>query len=175
MSKLDLRSFQQEIAERLAAARRATGEAPRLAFESAGRRFVLPLAEVAEVAPVGTLRALPGAQPWFLGVTNVRGSVIGLTHLGALLTHQAPEIVSSARILVLGGIYSRLRAGLLVDNVTGLRAVKSFEADAEQIVWASQRAIDAQGQSWSALSLDLFIQHTQFLTVEAAHATATRN
>jgi hypothetical protein len=49
MSKLDLRSFQKELSERLAAVRRAGGEAPRLTFSVADVSYALPLSEVTEV------------------------------------------------------------------------------------------------------------------------------
>ena len=89
MSKLDLRSFQQEISERLAAAKKSGGEVPRLCFNAGSGRYALPLAEITEVAPLAAVRKIPGTAPWFLGLTNVRGAVIALTHLGAVVGFDA--------------------------------------------------------------------------------------
>ncbi len=160
MSKLDLRSFQQEISERLAVARRSGGEPPRLAFISAGQRYALPLVEISEVAPLGDVRSVPGGQPWFLGLTNIRGSVLALSHLGALLHAAAPARTQASRVLVLGGEFSRLRAGLLVDSVLGLRTFTKAADDA-----ASTTGLDEQGNAWGLLHISTLLTTTHFLEV----------
>jgi twitching motility protein PilI len=165
MSKLDLRSFQQEISERLAAARRTGSEAPRLCFIAGAHRFALPLADISEVAPVGSVRNVPGTAPWFMGVTNVRGAVIALTHIGALLDRCEAATDMNSRVLVLGGIYARLRAGFLVNQIIGLRAIKKTTPLATAQVWGSQTATDAQDQEWTLLDLNALFQSTPFLEV----------
>ena len=165
MSKLDLRTFQKELSERLAAVRRSGGEAPRLSFTVAGNAYALPLAEVTEVAPLGTVRNVPGSQPWFLGLTNVRGSVVGLSHLGALLHGAAVTTSNASRVLVLGGIYTKLRAAFLVDSVTGLRTISAIAPAAQALTWASDVGTDQNGDQWNLLQITPVLQSTAFLSV----------
>lgn len=165
MSKLDLRSFQKELSERLAAVRRSGGEAPRLTFTVAGVGYAIPLSEVTEVAPVGAVRAVPGAQSWFLGLTNVRGSVVGLSHLGALLYGAAAATTGASRVLVLGGAYTKLRAALLVDSVTGLRTISSIAPAANPLVWASDTGVDQNGDHWNLIQITAVLQSTPFLSI----------
>jgi twitching motility protein PilI len=172
VSKLDLRSFQQEISERLAAARRAGSEPPRLGFTAGGTRYALPLADIAEVAPLVDVKRVPGSEPWFLGVTNIRGSVLALTHLGALLHRAAPGASAASRVLVLGGQFARLRCGVLVDSVAGLRTIASTEPLAVPGVAATLSGIDTQDGTWTLLDVTRLMSSTQFFDV-SAHQTPT--
>jgi twitching motility protein PilI len=164
MSKLDLRSFQKELSERLAAVRRTGGESPRLTFSAGGASYALPLTEVTEVAPMGSVRAVPGAQAWYMGLSNVRGAVIGLTHLGALLHNGPVQANSNSRILVLGGPFAKLRAGFLVDSVTGLRTISTAETT-NKLPWADQEGRDQNGALWSLLNIHGLLQSTAFLSI----------
>ncbi len=165
MSKLDLRSFQQEISERLAAARKSGGDAPRLGFTAGDQRYALPLTEVSEVAPLTEIRTVPGTQPWFLGMTNVRGSVIALTHLGALLHKTTTARTANSRVLVLGGDYARLRCGLLVDSVAGLRVITNTSEQRADHAWATNVGADATGAQWILMNLGLIARSTGFLSI----------
>jgi twitching motility protein PilI len=165
MSKLDLRSFQKELSERLAAVRRSGGEAPRLTFTVADVSYALPLSEVTEVAPLGTVRNVPGSQPWFLGLTNVRGAVVGLSHLGALLHGASVRTSNASRVLVLGGAYSKLRAAFLVDSVTGLRTIAATKAATHGYPWAAEAGTDQNGEDWNLLQIAPVLQSTSFLSV----------
>lgn len=49
-----------------------------LVFEVAGSEFALDLAEVEEVVPAGQVTPIPDAPPFFLGLTAVRGKVMGV-------------------------------------------------------------------------------------------------
>jgi twitching motility protein PilI len=171
VSKLDLRSFQQEIAERLAAARRTGGEAPRLAFFSAGQRLAMPLIEISEVSPLGAVRAVPGSEPWFLGLTNIRGSVLAVSHLGALTAGVAPSLSVNSRVLVLGGEFARLRCGLVVDSVVGLRAIQSIQASSSPSVLSDRVGSDAESGQWNLLDTKRLILQTKFFDVATSHAT----
>lgn len=165
MSKLDLRSFQKELSERLAAVRRSGGEAPRLTFTVADVSYALPLSEVTEVAPLSIVRNVPGSQPWFLGLTNVRGAVVGLSHLGALLHGASVKTSSASRVLVLGGAYSKLRAAFLVDSVTGLRTIAAIKPATHGYPWAAEAGTDQNGEDWNLLQIAPVLQSTSFLSV----------
>jgi twitching motility protein PilI len=165
LSKLDLRSFQQEISERLVAARRAGGEPPRLAFSAGGVRYALPLADVSEVAPFSNVRDLPASHPWFMGVINIRGSVMALTHLGALIKGVPAVTSASSRVLVLGGQFARMRSGLLVDSVFGLRAIRSTQPLPTADVSAVSVGEDINHEHWVLLDVTRLVSATDFFDV----------
>lgn len=171
MSKLDLRSYQQEISERLAAARRAGEDVSRLGFTAGGVRYALPLTDVSEVAPVSGIRRVPGCAPWFLGITNIRGSVLALTHLGALLGAADVSVSSDSRVLVLGGQFARLRCGVLVDSVAGLRTIKSTELLEMPVLGSTLRGTDSDGGEWALLDVGKLVTVTPFFDVSVTQET----
>lgn len=59
-------------------------------FEAGGDLFALPLREVREVVPPGSLTLIPHGPRSALGVMNHHGRIITLMDLGALLLGQEP-------------------------------------------------------------------------------------
>jgi purine-binding chemotaxis protein CheW len=53
-------------------------------------RYALPIQEVGEVAPVGELTPVPGAPRAVMGVQNLRGRVVAVVDLGAVLGTSTP-------------------------------------------------------------------------------------
>jgi chemotaxis signal transduction protein len=68
----------------------------------AGHRLVgLPLAQVVEVLDPGTAFPVPATEPAVRGVTVVRGRIVPLVHLGALLEGRAcPQDRSEVAVMV---------------------------------------------------------------------------
>jgi chemotaxis signal transduction protein len=62
----------------------------RLCFELGGVDYALPLCAVSGVAECGALRAIPGAPPPVLGVTEWRGHLLTVLDLPRLLGHTRP-------------------------------------------------------------------------------------
>ncbi len=80
-----LRELQTRLAARLQAARvEGSSVSSWLAVESAGRRFLLPLGQSGEIFPWTGVQPVPYTQGWFLGVANLRGSLIGVVDLAGL-------------------------------------------------------------------------------------------
>ncbi|MBV8080522.1 MAG: chemotaxis protein CheW [Actinobacteria bacterium] len=79
-----------------------------------GERYAVPVENVREIADFGLVAALPGAGPAVLGVRNLRGQVLPVFDLAAVLGVERAD--GPLRILVAedGG----RRAGLAVDDVT---------------------------------------------------------
>jgi chemotaxis signal transduction protein len=68
----------------------------------AGHRLVgLPLAQVVEVLDPGTAFPVPATEPAVRGVTVVRGRIVPLVHLGALLEGRAcPQARGEVAVMV---------------------------------------------------------------------------
>ena len=84
-AKLDLRTFQQELASRLATKTAAQVESSRLGLSSGNDRWLIRLADAGEVVTLPAVVPVPLTKPWFLGVANIRGNLfsvkIGRAHV----------------------------------------------------------------------------------------------
>ncbi|MDQ1617621.1 MAG: hypothetical protein QOE19_190 [Actinomycetota bacterium] len=89
-----------------------------------GSRFVVDMADVAEVAALPSATRLPGAPPWLAGVANWRGRVLPLLDVRSLVGAPVTPLASSARLVVIAGGgqggQSELTAGLVAEAVPGV-------------------------------------------------------
>lgn len=127
-----------------------------LAFRLREHWLVAPADEVREVAGRPRLTRVPGAKAWLLGVANVRGSLLPVTDLGALLDCGPVVEARDQRVLVLN--HDGLPAGFLVDEVLGYRR---FVPDDQRPDIVSPPAFQPwrlgafqrEGRDWQVLSL----------------------
>jgi purine-binding chemotaxis protein CheW len=88
-------------------------------------RYALPIQEVVEVAPVGELTRVPGAPRAVMGVQNLRGQVVPVVDLGAVLGRGTPDGRRAMVIVDDGGD----AAGLAVDTVVDVGPVEAQPAE----------------------------------------------
>ncbi|CAM3397494.1 chemotaxis protein CheW [Paracidovorax anthurii] len=169
-----LRELQTRLAARLQAARvEGSSVSSWLAVESAGRRFLLPLGQSGEIFPWTGVQPVPYTQGWFLGVANLRGSLIGVVDLAGLLGHsvaRTEQALSEASLLALNGALE-VNAALLVDRLSGLRGTDAFvdsdpPADGAPPYFGTTYR-DADGAPWQELNLQALSQHPAFLSISA--------
>jgi purine-binding chemotaxis protein CheW len=93
--------------------------------------YALPVENVLEVAELGELSAVPGAEAVVLGVRNLHGQVLPVFDLAQVLTCAGE---ATARRIVVAEHAGRL-AGLAVDEVTDVSPLPAAieEADAEYL------------------------------------------
>ena len=122
------------IAERAEATLRRRGESVReagarvgLAFRSREEWYITPREEVREILFPLPLTRLPRAQPWLLGLANVRGFLVAVTDFGHFLGRGPTEPSDRTRLLWLS--HARLPAALLVDEVAGFRLFEATEME----------------------------------------------
>lgn len=74
-----------------------------LLVRSGGREIGLPLERVLEVGSIGAVNVVPGAVRAVRGVTEARGRLVPLAHLGALLAGEAcpPLDAENTQVLAL--------------------------------------------------------------------------
>ena len=87
-------------------------------FALAGLRFAVDVRNTREVAVFDEITAMPRAPRHLLGVANLRGTVLPITDIRALLGLPEPRPARSARTLVLRD--GALVAAVVVDTVLGL-------------------------------------------------------
>src|SRR5512143_3091774 len=101
-AKLDLRSFQQELATRLASKTAAQVESSRLGLASGGEQWLLRLADAGEVIAVPPIASVPLTRDWFLGVANIRGNLYGVADFARFLGRARTPTAGHNRLVLLG-------------------------------------------------------------------------
>jgi twitching motility protein PilI len=170
-----LRDLQTRLASRLQAARTAGVQASWLAVESAGGKYLFPLAQSGEIFPFVSAQPVPYTQSWFLGVANLRGGLYGVVDLASFVGGQAPAVRSDAtraesRLLALNAVLE-VNCALLVDRLAGLRNLDAFSSSSEPPEgspgYFGSGYTDANGAHWQEINLQALSQQPQFLSISA--------
>lgn len=164
-----LRQYQQQLLERMQAARTSSGaRANQLGVEIGGVRYLLDLLEASEIVPVPALTRVPLTQPWYLGLANIRGTLVGVVDLAAYLgqpavpgTAQGMNNAGAARIVTLAPALG-VPCGLLASRVVGLRHAADMEAIRPS---DNTKLRDADGLDWTPLALADLVREERFLQV----------
>jgi twitching motility protein PilI len=172
-NKEALRELQSRLAERLQSARIGERSVSWLAVEAAGRGFLLPLAQSGEIFPSLPVQPLPHAQPWFLGVANLRGHLHGVVDLAAFLgvraaVAQVTEALRDRSQLIALNTTLALNCALWVEQLSGLRHASELTAltdEGPRPAFAGLRYRDAAGREWQALDLAALAADPAFLNI----------
>ncbi len=155
-----LRQYQEELLERMQAARTGSGaRTHQLGVEIGGERYLLDLLEAGEIVPVPPLTSVPLTQPWYLGLANIRGSLVGVIDLARFfgLPDNAAAPGSAARLVTFSPSLG-MPCGFLAARVHGLRQAAGMTPSAGRLV-------DADGHAWTPLALAALAQDERFLQV----------
>jgi twitching motility protein PilI len=156
-----LRQYQEQLLERMQAARTSSGaRAHQLGVEIGGVRYLLDLVEAGEIVPLPPLAPVPLTQPWYLGLANVRGNLLGVVDLARYLDPERPPAAlpaSGARLVTFAASLG-FPCALLVGRVVGLRHAADMDP-------ADGGLRDAEGQEWTPLSLAALAREERFLQV----------
>lgn len=139
----------------------------RLAVQVGDRGFLLNLDDVSEVSPVGAITPVPLTQPWFLGVANVRGTLYAVTDFAVWLGLHITSDIAARRLILLGQRLGKVRAGLIVTRVVGLRLLDEMRAGEAPLTrsWESAAWVDRDGTSWTEVDLERLASDAEFLQV----------
>ncbi len=174
-----LKELNTRLASRLQAARTDDVAAAWLAVEAGGAKYLLPLAQAGEIFPWTPIMSVPYAQPWFLGVANLRGGLFGVVDLAGYVTagngSHSPNVssdqVRAESRLVSFNASLEINCVVLVDRLAGLRHASVFawseppSSDAPPYLAASY--VDAAGVRWQALDLLAMSRQPDFLSISA--------
>jgi twitching motility protein PilI len=167
-AKLDLRTFQQELASRLATKTAAQVESSRLGLSCGGERWLLRLADAGEVVTMPEIVPVPLTRPWYLGVANIRGNLYSVVDFARFLGREAAPAAGQARLVLFGPRAGEINAGIVVTRVLGLRNLAELAPAAPpQDVpdWYAQRWMDGDGNAWQEIDLAVLARDTAFLSV----------
>lgn len=130
-------------------------------------RFVVPRQQVREVLPVpATLTRVPGGRSWLRGIANVRGHLLALTDLRALLGAGSAAKDRQARVLVVN--HREIPAGLVVDEVFGFRRFPAarYQPEAPATIIRAEGYLDGAYRDgndvWPVFDLLALVENEQF-------------
>jgi twitching motility protein PilI len=168
-ARLDLRSFQKELASRLASKTAAQVESSRLGIACGERRWLIRLGDAGEVIAVPPVVTVPLTKPWFLGLANIRGNLYSVIDFPAFLGEGKVEAAALARLVLLSPRGGE-SVGIVVERVLGLRNLAQFASEPMEDgapSWQVARWRDAEGVSWREIDLGQLARDPAFLQVGA--------
>lgn len=163
-SRLNLRDFQAQLAERLKEVQQQAGASSKLGFLAAGRYWLTDLDQVNEVVTAAKLTPVPWAKPWFLGVASVRGVIYGCTDLAAFLGLAGPVAGEGASLLLVHPRYG-VNAALVIERAVGLRSVQALTSrprDETDPPWVLARWEGSDGAVWTEMSIEHLVISPEF-------------
>jgi twitching motility protein PilI len=153
-----LRDYQTQLIERMQAARSGgAARAHQLGVTVGTGRYLLDLSEAGEIVAPPPLAKVPLTLPWYLGLANVRGNLLGVIDLARYLG--AGDAVSGpdARLVTFAPRLG-FNCALLVSRVHGLRRAADMTA-------TGARLRDADANEWTPLSLATLVQDERFVHI----------
>ena len=165
--KTSLQDYQQQIAQRLRDAGQAAAASTHMSVLSGEQWWLVDLYDAAEVIPVPQITAVQLTRPWFLGLANVRGTLVGVIDFAQLRGEAATPLSAETRLLVLSTRH-RVNAELLVVRTGGLMNVtRMLRAAAPGAAWAGAAYEDRDGRVWWELDAGALVSDPRFLQISA--------
>jgi twitching motility protein PilI len=163
-----LREFQAQLVERMQAARSgAMVQASMLGLRVGETHWLLDLPEAGEIVPFAGVTRVPLTKPWYLGLGNIRGNLVGIIDFAQFLGMAPTPIDKESRIVSFSTTLT-FNCGLLVSRVMGLRKLADMErqeSDDDASPWKGHRYVDRDAQAWTEIRLSEIVKDPQFLHV----------
>jgi len=153
-----LRQYQVQLLARMQAARSGTGaRVNQLGVGIGDERYLLDLTAAGEIVNVAPVTAVPLTQAWYMGLANIRGSLVGVIDLARYVGMKETTISAEARLVTFAPALG-FNCALLVARVYGLRHAADMTPDGAQL-------IDSEQQAWTPLDLAALVRDERFLHV----------
>ena len=147
-------------------------------YRLGNRRLASAFDEVLEILPLPQVTPVPGAQPWMLGLANVRGNLLPIVDLKQFLEGERTVLHESQRILLVrqpGG-----DVAVLIDELFGQRSFNQQHLvgadDDVALRLADGRYANFIGQAyrlddttWGIFSLDRLARTPEFRQAASDH------
>jgi twitching motility protein PilI len=140
-------------------------------YRIGGKRLASGFDEVVEILPMPQVTPVPGAQPWLLGVANIRGNLLPIVDLKQFLEGERTVIHEGQRVLIV-----RQPGGDVAVTIDELFGQRSFNDAQQQPSDALAQSVLAQGRythfvdrvydlgedSWGIFSLERLARTPEF-------------
>lgn len=97
-------------------------------FTLSGHKYAVPSANIREVGDINYITPVPNVPEWLLGITNLRGDILSLVHLGIFLgvNKSNPDHLQHANEIEMMVVQSEqdataITTGIIVDEVSDIR------------------------------------------------------
>lgn len=141
--------------------------AARLGIRIGSRCYLVDMAVIGEVVPVAMIARVPWTLPWFRGLANVRGRLVGVYDLTRMAGGELLGEGQNMQLLVLGELL-KVNAALLITRAFGLRYAKDLEALPTEdggVPWEGARFRDADGTTLTELKLEALLADDRFASI----------
>lgn len=162
-----LRDFSAQLAQRLAEAPARELQAARLGVRIGNRGYLVDMTSIGEVVPVSSIARVPWTRPWFRGLANVRGRLVGVYDLPQMAGEEPLRDEQALQLLVLGEAL-KANAALLITRAFGLRNAKDLDElpQAEATApWDGAGFRDAGGMTLTELNLARLVADERFASI----------
>jgi twitching motility protein PilI len=166
---LKLREFSTQLAQRLKEAPNLPTEPTRLAVRIGTENYLVEMGLAAEIVSLPEIARVPWTKPWYRGLANVRGRLVGVIDLHHLVGSDPLTADQSQQLLVLGEGLG-VAAGILVTRAFGIRNLKDLEAvdaPASPVGWERNRYRDLEGMTLTELDLRELAAAPAFTAINA--------
>lgn len=142
-----------------------------IGFRIGDINLVAAVDDVREILYYPRLAVVPGAKSWVRGVANIRGTLMPIIDLKHYLGQAPVDINARSRVLIIH--YDELWAGLLVDDVAGL---KHFQQDNSRSIAAGTNttlknyltgAYQHQNTNWFVFNFKGLAENPEFVRIAA--------
>ncbi len=163
-----LRDFSAQLAQRLSEAP-ATPlmQAAKLGVRIGARNYLIDMTSIGEVVALSSIARVPWTRPWFRGLANVRGRLLGVYDLPQMAGEEPLREDQALQLLVLGDSL-KVGAALLITRAFGLRSAKDLDALAQSDAgspWEGARFRDAGGMTLTELNLAQLVADERFASI----------
>lgn len=136
--------------------------------------YGFPAEEVLEIASLPRPRALPGLAKHFLGIVNLRGSILSIIDLRGFLGIHA-ELSPVSQMIVIE--YEKLSTAIVVDGAAKILQIESSQIEKAPILLEQRRTgwiegfFSSQERLIGILNAAKVLEDTRFIPKENIHET----
>ncbi len=164
-----LREFSTQLAQRLKEAPNKPTEPTRLAVRIGNENYLIEMALASEIVSLPGIAPVPWTRPWYRGLANVRGRLIGVVDLLHLMGREPLTPEQTQQVLVFGEVLG-VNAGILVSRAFGIRNLKDLTPldgapPAGRASWEHERYRDHDGLMLTELELRELATSAHFASI----------
>ncbi|TXI87821.1 MULTISPECIES: chemotaxis protein CheW [unclassified Cupriavidus] len=162
-----LQDYQAMLARRLREARSLPAVDSYLGVQIGQRHWLLPLPETGEVLEMRAPAGVPLTQPWYRGLINARGNLLGVIDFSMFCGEAPTPLQAGSKIVVLSRNVERA-CGIIATRVVGLRhagdlSLPHGEVPPGEAVWEGASYADRDGRDWQVLDIRQLLEAPAFL------------
>lgn len=139
-----------------------------IVIDCAGQSAAFPLASITEIERLPPYTILPRTPAWCLGVANIRGQIVSVTDLAALVNAPSAKDQNDPKVVIVHSQQADAHTAVVVDRVIGIRSFhdsvfQSPEDLAAPLATFADRIASTNGQQILVLNADRIFQHPEML------------